>query len=104
MPEQRRETAMTVTIYGTDECKDTLASRVHLDSRGMTYRYVNIDTDEEARQRVEEWNAGAQRTPTIVVQDDVYKRILSVPTNEELDAAFEDNALQNPNQLRGEAA
>ena len=95
---------MTVTIYVTDECEDTLASRMHLDSRGMTYRYVNIETDAEAKKQVEDWNSGSQRTPTIVVQDDVYKRILSVPTNEELDAAFEDNALQNPNQLRGEAA
>ena len=62
---------MTVTIYGSDKCKDTLASRIHLNSRGMTYRYVNIDVDEDARKREEEWNGGTQRTPTIVVQDDV---------------------------------
>ena len=90
---------MSITIYGADWCEDTRIAREYLDSKGMTYRYVNIDGDEEAKRKVTDWNGGQQRTPTILLSGDGYSRLLSVPSIEELDAALDDNAFQKPNFL-----
>jgi len=56
-----------IVIYGRDTCPDTQRARRHLDLVGVEYRYVNLDLDEAARERVE--SAGYQATPVVVTPD-----------------------------------
>ncbi|HKS28930.1 MAG TPA: glutaredoxin family protein [Pyrinomonadaceae bacterium] len=73
-----------VKVYGADWCGDTKHTLKHLDETGVDYDYINIETDEEAARWVREQNNGKERKPTI----DINGRVLSVPSNEELDAAL----------------
>jgi mycoredoxin len=73
-----------VKVYGADWCKDTKHTLKHLDERGVDYDYVDIEKDEEAARWVREQNDGKERKPTL----DINGRVLSVPSNEELDAAL----------------
>ena len=54
-----------------------------LGEQRVPYEWVDIDTDEEGRKRVQEVNNGRQIIPTIVFQDG---SILVEPTNAELAA------------------
>jgi glutaredoxin len=73
-----------VKVYGADWCGDTKRSLKHLDDAGVDYDYIDIEKDEEAARWVREQNNGKERKPTI----DINGRILSVPSNEELDSAL----------------
>lgn len=73
-----------VKVYGADWCGDTQRSLKHLDEAGVDYDYIDIEKDEEAARWVREQNNGKERKPTI----DINGRVLSVPSNEELDAAL----------------
>jgi glutaredoxin len=81
-----------VTIYGVDDSEGTLRARLHLDRRGIAYRYVNLDKDENARRKVIEWNRGEWITPTIVVSGNGRTRRLAAPSIEELDAIISEQA------------
>ena len=82
-----------VEVYGTDSCKDTRASREHLDALKVPYSYIDIAHDPQAAGQVEGWNSGKRRTPTIVLHSEAEDcqgpRILSVPSNGELDAELD---------------
>jgi glutaredoxin len=73
-----------VKVYGADWCGDTKRSLKHLDESGVDYDYIDIEKDEEAARWVREQNNGKERKPTI----DINGRVLSVPSNEELDGAL----------------
>lgn len=73
-----------VKVYGADWCKDTQRSLKHLDESGVDYDYIDIEQDEEAARWVREQNNGKERKPTIEING----RVLSVPSNEELEAAL----------------
>lgn len=73
-----------VKVYGADWCEDTRRTLRHLDESGVDYDYVDIEQDEEAARWVREQNDGKERKPTL----EVGGRVLSVPSNEELDAAL----------------
>lgn len=74
-----------VKVYGADWCKDTKRTLRHLDESGVDYDYIDIEQDEEAARWVREQNEGKERKPTL----DIDGRVLSVPSNEELDAALQ---------------
>lgn len=73
-----------ITVYGVDSCEDTQQTRHHLDAMGISYRYVNIDKDQAARQWLLEQNDGKQKTPTV----DLGGLVLSVPSDGELEAGL----------------
>lgn len=83
----------SVRIFGTDTCKDTLATRRHLEQLEVPYEYVNIELDQAASRQVEQWNGGKRKTPTVVLhsltEDCDGPRILSVPSNTSMDAALD---------------
>ena len=62
----------------------TARSRQHLDELGIAYDYVDIEADPSAAQWVKDQNGGREKKPTI----DIAGRVLSEPTNEELDEAL----------------
>jgi len=74
-----------ITVYGTDWCGDTVATRRHLDSAGVEYNYVNIDEDEEGEKKVIELNKGKRRVPLVEIASEGGTKHLSVPSSADLD-------------------
>ncbi len=74
-----------IKVYGADWCEDTQRTRSHLDRLGVDYDYINIEEDEQAARWVRERNDGRERKPTLEING----RVLSTPSNEELDAALQ---------------
>ncbi|MCH8225012.1 MAG: FAD-dependent oxidoreductase [Chloroflexi bacterium] len=72
-----------ITVYGAPWCPDCKRAKQFLGEQRVPYEWVDIDTDEEGRRRVQEVNNGKQIIPTIVFQDG---SILVEPTNAELAA------------------
>jgi len=73
----------SVTVYGAPWCPDCKQAKQFLGEQRIHYDWIDIDQDEEARQRVQELNDGKQIIPTIVFQDG---SILVEPSNAELAA------------------
>jgi mycoredoxin len=73
-----------IKIYGADWCHTTTETREHLDELGVAYQYINIERDPAAAKWVREQNHGKEVKPTL----DIEGRILSEPSDEELDAAL----------------
>ena len=72
-----------ITVYGAPWCPDCRRSKQFLGEQRIPYIWVDIDEDEEGRDRVQAVNDGKQIIPTIVFQDG---SILVEPTNAELAA------------------
>ncbi len=78
-----------VKVYGADWCEDTQRTRAFLERLGVAYQYVDIETDERAREWVREHNDGKERKPTV----DVAGQILSVPSDHDLTGALRERGL-----------
>lgn len=74
----------TIKVYGADWCPMTHRSIQHLKHRGMPFQYIDVEQDPAASEWVKNQNGGREKKPTI----DIDGRVLSEPTNEELDAAL----------------
>ena len=72
-----------ITVYGAPWCPDCRRSKQFLGEQRIPYIWVDIDEDEEGRNRVQAVNDGKQIIPTIVFQDG---SILVEPSNAELAA------------------
>ena len=68
-------------IYGTEWCGDCVRSKKLLDENKIHYKWIDIDFDEEAREKAAELNGGKWKVPTIVFTDG---SILIEPSDEEL--------------------
>jgi len=73
----------SITVYGAPWCPDCKRAKQFLGEQRIPYNWVDIDQDEEGRQRVQEVNDGKQIIPTIVFEDG---SLLVEPTNAELAA------------------
>jgi mycoredoxin len=69
-----------ITIYGAYWCKDTLRTITFLHNAGIPYTFVDIDSDVDGAQKVQDWNQGRLSTPTL----DIEGRIVHVPSDPEL--------------------
>ncbi|TFG67235.1 MAG: NrdH-redoxin [Thermomicrobiales bacterium] len=58
-----RDPAVTI-IYGVDTCEDTTRARERFDAAGRAYRYVRLDEDTAARDRLHA--ASYVSTPVVV--------------------------------------
>ena len=72
-----------ITVYGAPWCPDCRRSKQFLGEQRIPYIWVDIDEDEEGRNRVQALNDGKQIIPTIVFQDG---SILVEPSNADLAA------------------
>jgi glutaredoxin-like protein len=77
------ENTNRIVIYGASWCPDARRSRAFLDENGITYTWVDIDKDAEAKAFVKETNNGQVVVPTIFFPDE---SILVEPSNSELAA------------------
>ena len=80
----------SIIMYGTSWCSDCRRSQRLLDQRGIAYRYINIEQDAAAAQRVIELNNGNQSVPTIVFADG---SLLVEPSNAVLERKLAELAL-----------
>jgi mycoredoxin len=71
----------TIIVYGTTWCPDCWRAKKFLESRGIPYRWVNVEEEAQAGAYVEQVNGGQRRVPTIVFPDG---SILVEPSNAEL--------------------
>jgi glutaredoxin-like protein len=58
-----------ITVYSAEWCGDCRRSKRLLDSLGVEYHEINVDTDPKAAERVREINGGMQSIPVIVFSD-----------------------------------
>ena len=72
-----------ITVYGAPWCPDCRRSKQFLGEQRIPYLWVDIDEDEEGRNRVQALNDGKQIIPTVVFQDG---SILVEPSNADLAA------------------
>jgi mycoredoxin len=85
-----KEPAMnTVKVYGADWCGDTRNTRNHLDSLGVQYQYLDVDSDPAAKEWMLEQNGGKQKLPTVAINGEV----LAIPDEIDLEAALRNNGL-----------
>ena len=80
-----------VKVYGADWCGDTVRTVEQLKSLGVAYDYIDIEEDEQAARWVREQNDGKERKPTVKLGE----KVLSVPSDEELETALRENNLIN---------
>jgi glutaredoxin len=77
--EELRDPEITV-IYGVDTCEDTTRARERFDAAGRAYRYVQLDVDTAARDRLHA--AGYLATPVVLTPGG---SIAMEPSDAELD-------------------
>jgi mycoredoxin len=58
-----------IIIYGTTWCGDTRRARAFFDQNKIPYKWIDIDTNPEARKYVESVNRGYRSVPTIIFPD-----------------------------------
>jgi glutaredoxin len=81
--------AEDVTVYGALWCGDTRRTLRQLDSAGIKYDYIDIDSDEDSERKVIEFNRGKRRIPMVEIgSDDGEPKRLSVPSTSELERAL----------------
>ena len=72
-----------IVVYSTEWCADCRRARRVLDRHGARYRWIDVDDDPEAADKVIRINRGLRVVPTILFPDGT---ILTEPTDAELDA------------------
>jgi mycoredoxin len=76
MPETRMK------VYGTTWCPDCLRAKQVLARHSISYDWIDISSDAEARAYLEKINRGNRSVPTIVFTDG---SIMVEPSNSELE-------------------
>ena len=56
---------LTVTLYSAPWCAYCRIAKRFLDEQGVSYTEINIDEDEAAARRVEQWDNGNRTIPTL---------------------------------------
>jgi mycoredoxin len=72
--------AQSVTVYATSWCGYCRISKRFLDEHNVPYIEIDIEADEDAALRVEQWNHGNRTVPTI----DIDGTILTNPSPAQL--------------------
>lgn len=70
-----------LTIYATTWCGDCHRAKRWLDSRGVAYRWIDVEQDERALAQLLEISGGYRTVPTILFPDG---SVLVEPSNLEL--------------------
>ena len=73
-----------VTLYSAPWCGYCRIAKRFLDDQQVPYQEINIDEDEAAAQRVEQWNNGNRLIPTL----DIDGSILTNPSPTQLRQAL----------------
>jgi mycoredoxin len=63
---------LTVTLYSAPWCGYCRIAKRFLTENSVFYTEINIDEDEEAAQRVEQWNNGNRTIPTLDIDGTIF--------------------------------
>lgn len=77
------DSQVEIVMYGTTWCYDSRRAQAIFDQNNISYRWIDIDQDMEARRFVEQVNNGFRSVPTIIFPDG---SMLVEPSNIELKA------------------
>jgi glutaredoxin len=81
--------ASPITIYGSNWCGYTQRALRQLDMLGVEYRYVDVDQDPQAEQRLADWGGGQAIRPAL----DLDGTILVNPDPETLEGELRERQL-----------
>ena len=70
-----------VVMYGAAWCGDCRRSKAYLDSNKVEYKYIDVEADESAAQKVIEINNGMRSIPVIIFEDGTH---LTEPSDQAL--------------------
>lgn len=76
---------MNILFYGAPWCPDCVRAKKFLDDHKIKYKFIDVDEDEGASQKVMKINCGNRSIPTIIFPDG---KILVEPNNDELEQAI----------------
>jgi mycoredoxin len=62
----------TVTLYSAPWCGYCRIAKRFLTENNVSYTEINIDEDEEAARRVEQWNNGNRTIPTLDIDGNIF--------------------------------
>jgi glutaredoxin len=62
----------TVTLYSAPWCGYGRVAKRFLDDQQVPYTEINVDEDEAAARRVEQWNNGNRIIPTLDIDGAIY--------------------------------
>jgi glutaredoxin len=73
-----------IVMYVRPYCSDVIRAREALESRGVAWREVDIESDADANAMVRDWNNGRAPTPTLWIG----KTMLVEPDADDIDQAL----------------
>ena len=73
-----------IILYGADWCPDCRRAKSYLKENNIEYKFIDVDLDKEATQKVESINNGKRIIPTIIINGKSYTN----PDNHQLAAAL----------------
>ncbi len=76
-----------VVMYGAAWCGDCRRSKAFLDSNKVDYKYIDVEADESAAQKVIEINNGMRSIPVILFEDGTH---LTEPSDAALEAKLKE--------------
>jgi len=77
-----------ILMYSRNYCSDCIRSKAFLDNNEIPYTEINILEDTDAQDKVIQINNGRATVPTIIINNDDDKVILSEPSDAELAQAI----------------
>ena len=75
-----------VTMYGAEWCGDCRRSKKFMEGNNVEFKYINVEEDLTAAEKVKELNNGMQSIPVIVFEDGTH---LTEPSDNDLKAKLE---------------
>jgi mycoredoxin len=75
-----------ITMYGAEWCGDCRRSKRFLDANNVQYKYIDVETDQTASDKVIEINGGMRSIPVILFSDGSH---LTEPSDKDLQTKLE---------------
>ena len=75
-----------ITMYGAEWCGDCRRSKKFLDANNVKYKYIDVEADVSASDKVIEINGGQRSIPVIIFSDGTH---LTEPSDNDLKAKLQ---------------
>jgi mycoredoxin len=75
-----------ITMYGAEWCGDCRRSKRFLDTNNVQYKYIDVEADQTASDKVIEINGGMRSIPVILFSDGSH---LTEPSDKDLQTKLE---------------
>jgi mycoredoxin len=75
-----------ITMYGAEWCGDCRRSKRFLDANNVQYKYIDVEADQTASDKVIEINGGMRSIPVVLFSDGSH---LTEPSDKDLQTKLE---------------